>query len=173
MDFERKNVALLIPGTGLMFGSATSSETMRPLRWPVSVAVSVFHLVSPVTNGTISPPTCYGIGAHVPFVIHRPCPLARDAFRPVSSGVSSELSKLLNQEGALSAPCLKHFHNYRGPTKVARCGPFGLHPLRRCLGGDSCSPQAPSRSAGMLRTGIIRHCHIIVFDHPSHHADKR
>jgi hypothetical protein len=42
-----------------------------------------------------------------------------------------KLSKLLNQEGALSAPC---------------------------------SPQAPSRAPGMLRTGLIRHfrCHITV-----------
>ena len=42
---------------------------------------------------------------------------------PVSGGVvSSKLSKLLNQENALSAPCLKHFRNYSGPIRVARCG---------------------------------------------------
>jgi hypothetical protein len=49
--------------------------------------------------------------------------------------VFAKLSKLLNQENALSAPCL-------------RSG-FG-------------SPQAPSWSKGMLRTGVIRHCHIFV-----------
>jgi hypothetical protein len=49
--------------------------------------------------------------------------------------VFSKLSKLLNQENALGAPCLQR---------------------------DFCSPQAPSRGAGMLRTGVIRHCHIFV-----------
>jgi hypothetical protein len=49
--------------------------------------------------------------------------------------VSAKLSKLLNQENALSAPCLR--------------GGFG-------------SPQAPSWSKGMLRTGVISHCHIFV-----------
>jgi hypothetical protein len=40
-----------------------------------------------------------------------------------TSGVAfSELSKLLNQENALSVPCLKHFRNYRGPIKLATCG---------------------------------------------------
>ena len=43
--------------------------------------------------------------------------------------VLSRLSKLLNQEDALSAPC---------------------------------SPQVPSRGAGMLRTGVNRGCHIFV-----------
>jgi hypothetical protein len=42
--------------------------------------------------------------------------------------VFSKLSKLLNQEDALSAPCLY---------------------------GDFCSPQAPSRSARILRKGLI------------------
>ena len=37
--------------------------------------------------------------------------------------VFSKLSKLLNQEDALSAPCLKHSRNYSGPIKLARCGP--------------------------------------------------
>ena len=43
--------------------------------------------------------------------------------------VSSKLSKVLNQEDALGAPC---------------------------SGCDFCSSQAPSRGAGMLRTGAIR-----------------
>jgi hypothetical protein len=45
------------------------------------------------------------------------------------SGGFSKLSKVLNQEDALGAPC---------------------------LGCDFCSPQAPSRGVGMLRTGVIR-----------------
>ena len=53
--------------------------------------------------------------------------------------VFSKLSKLLNQENALGAPC--------------------------CLLGDFCSPQAPPTGvAGMLRTDVIRRfcCHITV-----------
>jgi hypothetical protein len=71
-----------------------------------------------------------------PVFLRRPCPLASDGLGPVSGGVVfSKLSKLLNQEDALSAPWLR---------------------------GDFCSPQAPSRDAGMLRKGVISHCHITV-----------
>jgi hypothetical protein len=55
--------------------------------------------------------------------------------------VFSKLSKVLNQEDALGAPC---------------------------LGCDFCSPQAPSRGAGMLRTGRrdpSLWCHIYCWDH--------
>ena len=45
--------------------------------------------------------------------------------------VFRKLSKVLNQENALGAPG---------------------------LGCDFCSPQAPSRGAGMLRTGVTRRC---------------
>ena len=51
------------------------------------------------------------------------------------------MSKVLNQEDALGAPC---------------------------LGCDFCSPQAPSRGAGMLRTGRrgpSLWCHIYCWDH--------
>jgi hypothetical protein len=34
---------------------------------------------------------------------------------------------------------------------------FGLHQLRNCLRGNSCPPQAPSRSAGTLRKDSISH----------------
>jgi hypothetical protein len=64
-------------------------------------------------------------------VIQRPCHLAWGGLRPVSGGVVfSKLSKLLNQEDALGAPCKRI---------------------------DFCSPQSLSRGAGMLRTGVIRH----------------
>ena len=44
---------------------------------------------------------------NVPFVIRRPCPLAGDSLGLVSGGVVFlGLSKLLNQEDALGAPCL-------------------------------------------------------------------
>jgi hypothetical protein len=51
----------------------------------------------------------------------------------------SKLSKLLNQEDALSGPCLR---------------------------GDFCSPHAPSRSASIVRKGFIRcfRCHTTVCD---------
>ena len=112
--------------------------------------------VSAATNGTVSLPTRYGL-ANVPSVIRRPCPLASDGLGPVSGGVVfSKLSKLLDQEDALSAPCLQHFRNYSA-TKVARCGSgtrdlekasrFGLHQLRNCFRGDFCSPQARPRGA--------------------------
>jgi hypothetical protein len=48
---------------------------------------------------------------------------------PVTGGVVlSKLSKLLNQEDALSGPCLR---------------------------GDFCYPKAPSQSEGILRKGLI------------------
>jgi hypothetical protein len=222
MDFDRKNVALLIPRTGFVFGSAISSETMRPLRWRVSVAVSVFHLVSPVTNGTISLPTCYGL-AHVPFVIQRPSTALRsgrddnsfagDGLRPVSGGVGFQVVKTAQSRGRTERTLLKALSQLPWPDKgrevwfslgendekacrspdflhrstgreqrcatffaesrmqfgssnnIYRKSEFSLHLLRKCLRGDFCSPQAPSRGAGMLRTGVIRHCHIIVCDH--------
>jgi hypothetical protein len=81
--------------------------------------------------------------------------------------VFSKLSKLLIQENALSAPCLKHFRNYRAPIKVARCGfPWEKTTKRPVASvythcesayGDSCCPQAAHAGAGMLRTGVIRH----------------
>jgi hypothetical protein len=44
---------------------------------------------------------------NVPFAIRRPCPLAGDSLGLVSGGVVFlGLSKLLNQEDALGAPCL-------------------------------------------------------------------
>ena len=74
------------------------------------------------SNGTISLLTRYEL-ASVPPVIRCPCHLAWAGLRPVSGDVVfSKLSKLLNQEDALSAPCLKHFHNYWWPIKLATCG---------------------------------------------------
>jgi hypothetical protein len=82
--------------------------------------IFVFHLISPVTNGTISSPSAAG---------WRRSRLSfgdRVIWTRASTGrvVFSKLSKLLNQEDALSAPCL--------------CG-------------DLRSPRAPSRGAGILR----------------------
>jgi hypothetical protein len=79
---------------------------------------------------TIFLPTRSSVGKRP--VIRRRCHLAWDGLGLVSGGVVfSKLSKLLNQEDALSEPCLR---------------------------GDLCSPQArPSRGAGMLRTDMIRY----------------
>ena len=69
---------------------------------------------------------------NVPFVIRRPCPLAGDSLGLVSGGVVFlGLSKLLNQEDALGAPCLD-------TVMVARHS--------RVLAGRR-----------ILRTGVIRH----------------
>src|ERR1700733_14007002 len=82
--------------------------------------IFVFHLINPMTNGTISSSSAAGGEG----------PVCRSA--TVSSGlvaatgrvVFSKLSRLLNQEDALSVPCL-------------------------CC--DLRSPHAPSRGAGILR----------------------
>jgi hypothetical protein len=125
--------------------------------------IFVFHLISPVTNGTISSSSA-GVGEG---------PVCRSA--TVSSGlmpaasrvVFSKLSKLLNQEDA-QRTLLRALSQLLWPDKgrevwfslgenhekVCR---FGLHQLRNCLRGDSCSPQAPSRSAGTLRKDLISH----------------
>jgi hypothetical protein len=54
--------------------------------------------------------------------------LERDAWMTLgTSVVFSKLSKLLNQEDALGAPCLQRFRDYSGATKLARCRfRFGL-----------------------------------------------
>jgi hypothetical protein len=85
-----------------------------------SIALRLEPLI-PVTNGTISLPTRYVL-AIVPFVIRRPWSYGLGW--PGLSGVVAfpKLSKLLNQEDALSAPCLQHFRNYCDAIKVARCG---------------------------------------------------
>ena len=82
--------------------------------------IFVFHLISPMTNGTISSSSAAGwrrsrlsFGDRVIWT------------RPATGRVVfSKLSRLLNQEDALSAPCL-------------------------CC--DPRSPHAPSRGAGILR----------------------
>ena len=67
------------------------------------------------------------------------CPVPRHAGTGGAGGVVfCKLSKLLNQEDALSAPLL--------------CGDFR-------------SPGAPRGGAGMLRRGVIRYCRINVCGH--------
>jgi hypothetical protein len=92
------------------------SSTHRHLS-PASMA----GLIRGISNGTISLPT-YNRLANVPFVIQRRVIWPEKAAGRCP-GVFSKLSKLLNQEDALGAPCcLKHFRNYGGPIRVARCG---------------------------------------------------
>jgi hypothetical protein len=79
VGFDRQKVALLTARTGLIYGSHETSSAER-------VAVSVYHLVRPLTNGTISLPTRYGL-ASAPFVIQHPYHLAWDGLRPVYGGV--------------------------------------------------------------------------------------
>ena len=104
-------------------GFATKSRQGRRLPY-------AWNPLIPVPNRTISLPTRYVL-AIVPFVIRRPW--SSGLGWPGLSGVVAfpKLSKLLNQERALSAPCLH---------------------------GEFCSPHsAPSRGAPMLRKGVIRH----------------
>jgi hypothetical protein len=69
--------------------------------------------------------------------------------------VFSKLSKLLNQEDALGAPCLQRFRDYSGATKLARCGfRFGLHQLEALLRVDVCSPLARPRGARECREQV-------------------
>jgi hypothetical protein len=104
------------------FDRRISTGRTLPCLRPELVSYTYLSPASSKTNGTITLPTRYGL-ANVPFVIQRPCHLAWEGLRPVSGGaVFSKLSKLLNQEDALSAPRLKHFRNYSGPIRVARCG---------------------------------------------------
>jgi hypothetical protein len=70
------------------------------MRWPAD-PFFVFHLVSRVTNGTIILPTRQVDKR--PVYPRRPCHLASSR-HPVGV-VFSKLSKLLNQEDALSALC--------------------------------------------------------------------
>jgi hypothetical protein len=68
----------------------------------------------------------------VPFVIRRPWPSGL-GWPGLSVGVVfPKLSKLLNQEDALSAPCLKHFRNYCGPIKLARVVPASRDHEKAC-----------------------------------------
>jgi hypothetical protein len=82
--------------------------------------------------------------------------LERDAWMTLgTSVVFSKLSKLLNQEDALGAPCLQRFRDYSGATKLARCGfRFGLHQLEALLRVDVCSPLARPRGARECREQV-------------------
>jgi hypothetical protein len=94
-----------------------------------------------------------------------PAPLSSGPGLVTGGVVFSKLSKLLNQEDALGAPCLQHFRNLCFAIEVARCGfPWEKTTKRpvasistNCetsLHGDFCSPHVPSRSAGILRKGF-------------------
>jgi hypothetical protein len=91
-----------------------------------------FSLVSPVASGAIPLPTLR-IGKRPACSSVHPCSPAPHRL----AMVVSKLSKLLNQEDALSAPWLH---------------------------GDLCSPQAPPKDALILRKGVIRRFrrHILV-----------
>ena len=78
-------------------------------------------------------PTRYVL-VNVRFVIRRPCPLAGDSLGLVSGGVVFlGLSKLLNQEDALGAPCLDTvILALRRSAFVGRGAADRLHPSLRC-----------------------------------------
>jgi hypothetical protein len=95
-------------------GFATESRQGRTLPY-------AWNSPLPVTNGSISLPTRCVI-AIVPFVIRRR--LSRGpGWTGLSGGVAfPKLSKLLNQENALSAPFLRHFRNYCGALTALTSG---------------------------------------------------
>jgi hypothetical protein len=84
---------------------------------------------------------------------------AGEGLGPVSGGSGvSKLSKLLNQEDALSAPFFRALSQLRWPDKGRevwfslgenheKAGRFDLHQLRNCLRDGFCSPQARPRGA--------------------------
>jgi hypothetical protein len=72
---------------------------------PLPIGTVLFRWCGDERDGLL--PTKYVLSA-VPYVIRRPRPLARDSLGLMSGGVVfPELSKLLNQEDALGAPCLE------------------------------------------------------------------
>ena len=100
--------------------------------------------LSPVTKGTIFLPTSQVL-ANVPSVIRRPCHLAWMAW--AFRWCVSKLSKLLNQEDALSAPWLSQ--------------DFGFPQARPRGRRNPANRRNPS-----LRLSLYR------LLHPSHHAGK-
>jgi hypothetical protein len=92
---------------------------------------------------------------NAPSILQRRYPLAPDGLWPVPGPTAgsatgrdrrdrrcgvSKLSKLLNQEDALSAPLFKAFRNYHGPIKFARCGfPWEKTTKRPVASRISCS----------------------------------
>jgi hypothetical protein len=122
-----------MPGTDHLFTNAIIPYALgQAERCLAAGGWSDFPLVSPVASGAISLPTLR-IGKRPACSSVRPCSPAPHRL----AMVVSKLSKLLNQEDALSAPWL--------------CG-------------DLCSPQAPPRDAVILRKGVIRRFrrHILV-----------
>jgi hypothetical protein len=88
-DFDRRKVV-----------SLTATE---------QVAVSVFHSVSPVTNGAMS---AYALRIGKRLVCHPASP-SSGLWLVTGGVVFSKLSKLLNQGGALSAPYVRIFCSRR------------------------------------------------------------
>jgi hypothetical protein len=84
---------------------------------------SVFHLVSPVANGTIILPTRQVL-MNAPSILRRPCHLAADGLGPVPGGCGVlQVVKTAQSRGRTERTLfLQHFRNYCGAIKVARCG---------------------------------------------------
>jgi hypothetical protein len=118
--------------------SRRATSLWLTLQYPGGISYRV------VTNVTIALLTGYEHS-----VCHPACHPAWTAPDRCSGGVVfSKLSKLLNQEDALGAPCLQRFRDYSGATKLARCRfRFGLHQLEALLRADVCSPLARPRGA--------------------------
>jgi hypothetical protein len=140
------------------------------------VAVSVLHLVGPVTNGTISLLTHYRL-ANVPSV-QRPSYLAWDGLRPVLGGVFQVVKTAQSRERT-ERTLLKALSQLQWPDngrevwsrrapRLAGAGGTTKRPVASvCTNCEtafavvSALRRRPPRGAGMLRTGVIRrfYCH--------------
>ena len=82
---------------------------------------SVFHLVSPVANGTIILPTRQVL-MNAPSILRRPCHLAADGLGPVPGGCGVlQVVKTAQSRGRTERTLfLQHFRNYCGAIKVGQ-----------------------------------------------------
>ena len=89
-----------------------------------------------------------------------------------------------SQEDALSVPCLKHFRNYSGPIKIARCGFPWQKTTKRpvdsvCTNCEtayaviSALRRRPSWGEGVLRKSVITLVSLDCLRSPRNHAGKR
>jgi hypothetical protein len=166
---------------GLIRGISTTCGCMRPVLAGRRRPFPSFTWSVRWTKGTISLPARYGL-ASAPSSV-------RIIRHGMSSGrfpaVFSKLSKLLNQENALSAPCLQHFRNYCGAIEVARCGFPWEKTTKRPVASVYTNCETAYAVTSTLRrlpvgrrNAADRRDPSLLMSHyrlrsPSHHADKR
>jgi|SRR5450631_2616484 hypothetical protein len=124
--------------------------------------IFVFHLTSLVTNGTISSSSAAGWRrSRLSFGDRVIWTRASDRWSGVFQVVKTAHSRGRTERTLLTALSQllwpdkgREVWFSLGENHEKTCC-FGLHQLRNCLRGDFCSPQAPSRSAVILRKDLI------------------